>query len=89
MKITGNNLTIVVDGALGHFPEEFVKSAIEKKIPKKVEIQTEDDREFIDYVCPCCQTTLQQKMKCATRTTIHKAKCCDECGQALDWSDSE
>lgn len=66
-----------------------VKSALEKQIPKKVDMQTEDDREFIDYVCPCCKTTLQQKMKGAKRVTIHKSKCCDKCGQALDWSDTE
>lgn len=66
----------------------YIRTCIEKQIPQKVIEQTEDDREFIDYVCPCCKTTLQQKMKCAKRITIHKAKCCNECGQALDWSDS-
>ena len=68
---------------------EKVKEAVEKQKPKKVDVQTEDDREFIDYVCPYCKTTLQQKMKIAKRTTIHKSKHCDECGQALDWSDTE
>lgn len=68
---------------------EKVKAAVGKQTPKKVDVQTEDDREFIDYVCPCCKTTLQQKMKGAKRVTIHKSKHCDECGQALDWSDTE
>ena len=66
-----------------------VKSALEKQIPKKVIKQTEDDREFIDYICPNCKTTLQQKYKQAKRMTIYKYKHCIECGQALDWSDRE
>lgn len=62
--------------------------ALEKQIPQKVIGQTEDDREFIDYVCPNCKTTLQQKNKQAKRITIYKYKHCIECGQALDWSDT-
>ncbi|MBR6603752.1 MAG: hypothetical protein IKK94_07030 [Clostridia bacterium] len=66
---------------------EKSKDALEKQMPKHIEEQTEDDREFIDYVCPNCKTTLQQKMKGATRTTIYKYKYCIFCGQSLDWSD--
>ncbi|MBR2180535.1 MAG: hypothetical protein IJ949_01450 [Oscillospiraceae bacterium] len=61
--------------------------ALDMQIPKRIEQQTEEDREFIDYVCPNCKTTLQQKMKGATRTTIYKYKHCIFCGQSLDWSD--
>ena len=64
-----------------------IVNALEKQIPKHIEEQTEEDREFIDYVCPNCKTTLQQKMKGATRTTIYKYKHCIFCGQSLDWSD--
>ena len=66
---------------------EKSKEALEKQMPKRIEEQTEDDREFIDYVCPNCKTTLQQKMKGATRTIIYKYKYCIFCGQALDWGD--
>ena len=66
---------------------EKSKDALEKQMPKHIEEQTEDDREFIDYVCPNCKTTLQQKMKGATRTTIYKYKHCIFCGQSLDWND--
>ena len=59
--------------------------ALEKQIQKHIEEQTEDDRQFIDYVCPNCKTTLQQKMKGATRTTIFKYKYCHWCGQCLEW----
>ena len=61
--------------------------ALEKDVPKHIEEQTEEDREFVDYVCPNCKTTLQQKMKGAKRITIHKYKHCIDCGQALDWSE--
>ncbi len=68
---------------------EKSKEALEKDISKRIEQQTEDDREFIDYVCPNCKTTLQQKIKGATRTTIYKYKHCHWCGQKLDWSDTQ
>ena len=61
------------------------KQELEKGTSKQIEEQTEDDREFIDYVCPNCKTTLQQKIKGATRTTIFKYKYCCWCGQKLDW----
>ena len=67
--------------------EKAIVEALEKQIPNHIEEQTEDDREFIDYVCPNCKTTLQQKMKGVTRTTIYKYKHCIFCGQSLDWSD--
>lgn len=89
MKVVNNGLTIEISGALGHFPKEFVVSALEKQMPKKVIEQTENDREFLDYVCPNCKTTLQQKNKQAKRITIYKYKHCIDCGQALDWSDTE
>ena len=66
---------------------EKSKEALEKQIPKHIEEQTEEDRGFIDYVCPNCKTTLQQKMKGATRATIYKYKHCIFCGQSLDWND--
>lgn len=66
---------------------DMAVEALEKQIPKHIEEQTEDDRKFIDYVCPNCKTTLQQRMKGATQTTIYKYEHCIFCGQALDWSD--
>lgn len=66
---------------------ELAISALEKQIPKKIIENTETDREFIDYVCPNCKTTLQQKNKQAKRITIYKYKHCIDCGQLLDWGD--
>ena len=68
---------------------ECAVNALEKQIPKKIIENTETDREFIDYVCPNCKTTLQQKNKQAKRITIYKYKHCIDCGQLLDWGDSE
>ena len=59
--------------------------ALEKQVQKHIEEQTEEYRQFIDYVCPNCKTTLQQKMKGATQTTIFKYKYCHWCGQCLKW----
>lgn len=71
---------------------ELAKSALEKLMPKKVDVQTEDDREFIDFICPLCKTTLQQKIKPLYsqryfKNTIYKYRFCLHCGQNLDWSD--
>lgn len=63
--------------------------ALEKQIPKIVLKQTESDREFVDYNCPNCKTTLQQKMKQSKRTTIYKYNHCIFCGQVLDWNGCE
>lgn len=73
---------------------EEAKKVLEKRISQKVIEQTEEDREFIDFVCPSCKTTLQQKIKtCFSqryfKNTIYKYKFCLHCGQALDWSDTE
>ena len=51
MKVANNGLTIVVGGALGHFPEKFVVSALEKQIPKKP--ITDKERMITIYRCGC------------------------------------
>lgn len=73
---------------------EKIMEVVEKQIPKKVIEQTEEDREFIDFICPFCKTTLQQKIKSCfsqrfLKNTIYKYSFCLHCGQALDWSDTE
>ena len=75
MKVANNGLTIVVGGALGHFPEKFVVSALEKQIPKKPK-----DHPLSDGKCPCCNAVFDYDWK-------PKSKFCQNCGQALDWGD--
>ena len=86
MKVVNNGLTIEIGGALGHFPKEFVVSALEKQIAKKpikknpiCYAKTKDGQEYFafDYFCPNCN----EKIKLSE----HHCKC----GQALDWSDTE
>ena len=72
MKVVNNGLTITINGAMGHFPKEFVVSALEKQIPKKVE---EFYRDF-EAKCPSCEHRIEAHAS--------KIYCC-YCGQALDW----
>lgn len=53
----------------------FAISAIEKQIPKKPDFT--EDKEFA--LCPCCNGN----------GLADKQKYCDNCGQKLDWSDTE
>lgn len=92
MKIIANRLEIFIGGGYREYTEKEVEDALEKQIPKKVIEQTEEDREFIDYDCPCCKTILQQCIKPGRKLrfhgrTIYKYKRCPYCGQALDWSE--
>jgi rRNA maturation endonuclease Nob1 len=51
-----------------------LKEAVEKQIPKKV----------TNAVCPSCNRIFLFRYK-----ETRKGDYCDECGQALDWSDTE
>lgn len=64
--------------------EKAIISALEKQIPKKVELYINDgDFKWENYPCPCCGEMLGLK--------VNKGyvKFCPKCGQALDWGDSE
>lgn len=80
MKVVNNGLTIEINGAFGHFPKEFVVSALEKQIPKKPNIHGyREGREIntISYTCQICNKH------------IGREDYCKHCGQALDWSDTK
>lgn len=49
-------------------------NALEKQIPKKPKT---DDR-YVMYICPCCNDFIKVSHNC-----------CQNCGQAIDWSDEE
>lgn len=51
-------------------------SALEKQIPKKPIAEKNEIDTLDDYFCPYCRSFLDEK-----------PKCCDTCGQALDWSE--
>ena len=69
------DLALMDDEEEGIECHELAIKALEKQIPKKP-IFTED-KQFA--LCPCCD------MKGLT----DKQKYCDNCGQAIDWSDEE
>lgn len=51
-------------------------SALEKQIPKKPIAEKNEIDTLDDYFCPYCRSFLDEE-----------PKCCDTCGQALDWSE--
>lgn len=61
--------------------------ALKKQYPQKIILNSEDDREYEDYICPNCKTILQQRRKGAMAVTIYHFAYCHSCGQALDWRD--
>lgn len=58
-------------------PLEFAVSALEKQIPKKPKAYPLSDGQ-----CPSCNAVFDYDWK-------PKSKYCQNCGQALDWSDNE
>ena len=60
---------------------EKVKEAVEKQTPKKVK-SVDGGNELL---CPCCNYDLMG----STNEPDHDPPYCFECGQALDWSDTE
>lgn len=61
---------------------EVVKQALEKQIPKKPE-----KNEYNYFICPCCNSddySLMHDSNYADRYNY-----CHNCGQALDWGDTE
>lgn len=73
---------------------EIVKQALEKRIPKKttekttnrgIDISGEYDIDF-DLCCPICGAVVGTFEEGVNE---YFSKSCDNCGQALDWSDSD
>ena len=65
------------------------RTAREQMKPKKIILNSEPGREYEDYICPSCKDILQQRRKGATAILIYHFKHCPNCGQALDWTESE
>ena len=91
-----------INGAFGHFPKEFVVSAIEKQIPKKLKKVTWIFKNKNDMRLATESDVLTED----NHITINHCPCCDaepivvkylspprydlycrKCGQALDWGD--
>lgn len=95
LKILNENLQAAIhdcDGLNPEYEQEQVKAlqiavnAVEKQIPKKPDFEGDgyDDNGNIIYdtwICPCCEEHYE--------VDYDNYKYCPNCGQALDWSDTE
>lgn len=62
--------------------------ALEKQIPKNVEIQMSGvNYEYCYYHCPTCGRHILSRI-CGDLVAGSRERYCSICGQALDWSDS-
>lgn len=72
--------------ALNATPAAEGQSCCEQQ--KAVIVETETDREFVDYICPRCKMTISQKRK-GQKYGLYQPKYHDECGQWLSWPTPE
>lgn len=73
----------IYSDARGASALKIAVEALEKQIPKKVELYKHNgDFKFENYPCPCCGEMLGLKVN------KRYVKFCQNCGQALDWSDT-
>ena len=57
---------------------------LQKMQAKPVIVSTARDREYIDYICPCCRDTITQRRK-GQKEGLYRHKYHDSCGQRLRW----
>lgn len=83
---------VLVDGRRIYPTLKAAKEAFEKQMPKKPDTKTTNRGIDItgeynidsDYICPNCKTVVGDYEK-----EDHFYNYCPDCGQALDWSDTE
>ena len=69
---------------LSQTDKDCIAEVLEKQIPKKVELYTNDGNfKWQNYPCPCCKEML------GLNVNKRYVKFCQNCGQALDWGDGE
>lgn len=77
--IQTDKMTFEQDRALA-----LAQKSLDRQIPKKVELYKHNgDFKWENYPCPCCGEML------GLEVNKRYVKFCPNCGQALDWSDSE
>lgn len=77
---------------LTEYEDAEEQGLIARLIPRKVKIDTEPDREYVDFRCPCCGDTISQRRKGMNLSgapgryvAMYMPAHHDKCGQALDW----
>lgn len=70
------------------YPNEFkiLQELVDKSTPKKLKSKTDKDGRLL-WICPTCGDVYMKFW--SDVETISCRKYCDECGQALDWSDED
>lgn len=68
---------------------EVIHKACEKQISKKPIIDNRNTHyiDYKDYICPCCKKRIITKID-GDFISGRKQNYCDNCGQALDWSEN-
>lgn len=64
----------------------MVENAVEKQIPKKLKVE-KVGRFGLALLCPSCENQVAMIWDSVLRKGKYKQSYCDNCGQALDWSD--
>lgn len=72
-------------GELGELDEAY--KALEAKIPRKPEVKKSQYEDFDEYFCPWCRKRINTRFK-GIWLTRKLQKHCFNCGQKLDWSDT-
>ena len=67
----------------GYYEVKTALEAVDKQIGECMLMETEDDREFEDYLCPKCRTTLQQVHKNSRKKYVAFWPHCQHCGQKI------
>lgn len=65
---------------------EQIAAISDRYTAKKIKVETEPDREYIDFICPRCGDIISQSYKKKSLETLYKCNFHDECGQRTDWS---
>lgn len=70
------------------YPNEFkiLQELVDKATPKKLKSKTDKDGRLL-WVCPTCGDVYMKFW--SDVETVQCRKYCDECSQAIDWSDED
>lgn len=67
----------------GFYEVRTALEAVDKQIGESLIMETADDREFEDYMCPNCKTTLEQVHKNSKKKYVTCWPHCQHCGQKI------
>ena len=71
----------------GNFESIDIENALEKQIPKKLKTIVVG-RFGLVLLCPSCENEIAMIWESVLQKGKYKQNYCDNCGQALDWSEN-